>query len=145
MVKNTQTIRRTGQNQQMVKEHSVDNHPGPSGLTSTDTPWQFYRLLRVLSLQNTCWTFCQTCISHHGWWKFSNSWYSNYWKIHLRVRKLNLDIFTGNNRSQVLVITPTSRGMTLKMPQKQGFCRKYISPGKKGRGMETMIILKQYL
>ena len=38
--------------------------------------------------------FYQTCISHHGWEKISNLWSSDYWKIHSRVKKLNLVIFT---------------------------------------------------
>ena len=50
----------------MVKEHSVDHHPSPSGLTSTDTPSHisieplgFY--LSPEHLLNF------RCISHNGW------------------------------------------------------------------------------
>ena len=29
----------------------------------------------------------------HGWGKFSNLWGSDYWKTHLQLKKLNLDVF----------------------------------------------------
>ena len=36
----------------------------------------------------------KTSIYHSCWGKFSNVWCSDYLKMHLRVKKLNLDIFT---------------------------------------------------
>ena len=76
----------------MVKEHSVDQHPSPSRLTSTDTPSHISiePLGFYLSPEHSL-NF--RCISHNGWGFFSNLWCSDYWKMHLRVRKLNLEVF----------------------------------------------------
>ena len=50
----------------------------------------FYRLFRTLSFSRIYVKYT----SHHGWRKFSNLWFSDYWKKHLRLEKLNLNIFT---------------------------------------------------
>ena len=77
----------------MVKKHIVDFHPASSVLTS-----RLYCLIYLwipqcfISLQNICWTFDQTCMPHHGLKKISNLSCSDYWKMHLRVKKLNLVI-----------------------------------------------------
>ena len=68
--------------QEIVKEHSVDYHPSHS------------RIHCLMYLKNGCRIFSETCISHHGCWKFSNSWCSDYWEKHLPVKKLNLNIFS---------------------------------------------------
>ena len=49
--------------------------------------------LDFISLHIFCWIFSQTCMSHHGWEKFSNLWCSSYWKIYFQVKILTLDIF----------------------------------------------------
>ena len=60
----------------MANEHAVDYYPSPSELTSRIHPVIFLWLLRDLYfLQNISWFFSQTCMSHHGCGKFSNSWY----------------------------------------------------------------------
>ena len=77
----------------MVKKHIVDFHPASSVLTS-----RLYCLIYLwipqcfISLQNICWIFYQTCMPHHGLKKISNLSCSDYWKMHLRVKKLNLVI-----------------------------------------------------
>ena len=38
--------------------------------------------------------FCQICLSHYVWGKFSNSWCANYWKMQLTVKTWNLEVFT---------------------------------------------------
>ena len=52
----------------------------------------FLQTLQIFFLQNIWWIFCQTCVSQRR--KISNLWCSSYWKTHLQVRILNLDIFT---------------------------------------------------
>ena len=47
-----------------------------------------------------------------GWGKFTNLWYSDIWKMHLRIKKVNLDIFTHASHAklpQVLFITQRQR------------------------------------
>ena len=36
--------------------------------------------------------FSKLCF-HHGWLKLSNWWWSDYWKIHLRIKNLKVQIF----------------------------------------------------
>ena len=67
----------------IVNKHSVDYHPNPSELTSRIYPLIFLQTSQgFISLLNISLIFSQTCISHHGWRKFSNSWCSDYWKMH---------------------------------------------------------------
>ena len=66
--------------------------------------------------------------------------------MHLRVRKLNLDIFTGNILSQDLIITPQLEGDDSGNPSEAGAFFENIFPLQKGQGgEETMIILRPYL
>ena len=55
----------------------------------------FYKLIRALYLSRI---FSQPCIAHYIWEKFSSLCYWDYWKMHLRVTKFNLDIFTHSRR-----------------------------------------------
>ena len=50
----------------MVNKHTADYHPIPSESTSRIHPLIFLWTLRVFSLTNISWIFCQTCISHHA-------------------------------------------------------------------------------
>ena len=50
----------------MVNKHTADYHPIPSESTSRIHPLIFLWALRVFSLTNISWIFCQTCISHHA-------------------------------------------------------------------------------
>ena len=43
--------------------------------------------LGLISLQNICRIFSQSCIFQHSWEKFSKSCCLDYWKMHLRVKK----------------------------------------------------------
>ena len=43
--------------------------------------------LGFISLQKICCIFCETCISDYWWGKFFKLWSSDYWKIHLQVKK----------------------------------------------------------
>ena len=81
----------------MMKQNTVDYHPSPSGLTSRIHPLIFlWAPSGFISpdLQNICWNFSGSCISHHGRRKFSNLWCQAYWKMHLYVKKMSLFIFT---------------------------------------------------
>ena len=72
-----------------------------------------------ISLQFICWIFLLPCIYKHGWEKFWNKWCSNYRKMHLQIKKLNLNIFThvpSKTLPQVLIITPTQKKFTLPLP-----------------------------
>ena len=72
---------------------SVDYHLSSSGLTSRIHPVLFFFLSPkgFMSFQNVCLIFSQTCILQHRWGTLCCS---NYWKMHLQFKKLNLDIFT---------------------------------------------------
>ena len=63
---------------------------------------------------------------------FSKLRCSGYWKIHLRVKKMNLDIFTCAS-PQVLIITSKAEGNVLIAPR-QRFFKSLFSSCKKGRG-----------
>ena len=56
--------------------------------------------------------------------------------MHLRVRKLNLDIFTGNILSQDLIITPQPEGDDSGNPSEAGAFFENIFPQQKGQGGE---------
>ena len=84
--------------------------------------------LRGLSLQN----ISSTCIFHHGCEKSLNLWCSGYSKIHLRVKKLNLFIFTHFYpvSSCILILLPPSRWQLL-IPPEQHFLKIYFSPAER--------------
>ena len=118
--------------QEIVKEHSVDYHPSHS------------RIHCLMYLKNGCRIFSETCISHHGCWKFSNSWCSDYLEKHLPVKKLNLNIFSlslfpRQNSAQGSYHHPPSRGKLL-IPAKESFSENQFYQISKKRGeKETMI------
>ena len=59
----------------LVNEHTVDYHPSPSELTSRIHPMKFLWTPKwFIFLQYVSGIFYQTCISHHGSGKVSNSW-----------------------------------------------------------------------
>ena len=47
-----------------------------------------------LHLCRKLWIFSRSPIFHHGLGKSSNLWCSNYWKMHLRIKKVKVEIFT---------------------------------------------------
>ena len=74
----------------IINEHIMNYQPKPSGLTPRLHP--IYISLNSLgfSLPPDCFILLQTRISHRGCETFSNWWCSDYWKIHVSVKKLNL-------------------------------------------------------
>ena len=83
----------------MINKHSVDHHPSPSSSIPKIHPLIFlYTPYGFTFLLNICWIFSKSCISHHGWQKFSNLWGSDYWKMLLQDKKINLDNFTNAPR-----------------------------------------------
>ena len=83
------TFQLPGQNKQNHKR-TYNYQPSPSGLTPMLHP--IYISLNSLgfSLPPDCFILLQTRISHHGCETFSNLWCSDYWKIYVSVKKLNL-------------------------------------------------------
>ena len=67
----------------MVSENYVNSHSSPFICFLS----YLYIDLGFISLQKICWIFCETCISHYWWGKFFKLWSSDYWKIHLQVKK----------------------------------------------------------
>ena len=93
-----------------------------------------------ISLQFICWIFLLPRIYKHGWENFWNKWCSNYRKMHLQIKKLNLNIFThapSKTLPQVLIITPTQKKFTLPVPG--CFFLKNLSPSsRKWRGQRKL-------
>ena len=116
---------------------------------SSNSPSIALQTFRALFLQNICQIFSQTCISHHRWGKFSDLCCSSYWKMHLPVKKLNLEIFThAPHRSKivpkVLIINPRQREIThspqqyfskmyFPFPQQKRWRVNYVTASQKGK------------
>lgn len=121
----------------MVNRHSVDNHPSPSGLTSRihftiflQTPQEFiYPQYFLFFLKPIYLTIVGEI--------FSKLWCSDYWKTHLRVQKLNLNIFTlappGKSLPQVLIITPR-QGEITHLPREHFFKNQFPASSRKRKG-----------
>ena len=120
----------------MVNKHTADYHPIPSESTSRIHPLIFLWALRVFSLTNISWIFCQTCISHHACRNFWIYGIIYYWKINLWAKKLNFFIFTHTPQAfcpQVFITTTLGRRNTF--PLNTAFW-KSIFPQQKGGIME---------
>ena len=132
----------------MVNEYSVDYQSSQWGLTSSIHPFKdqgsLDSLELSLSLQNICWIFSQTCIYHHVSGQLSNLWYSDYWKMHLRAKKLSLGIFIHANPSktlpQLLIIIPQVK-VNYSHPPGNAFFEKLFPPQKRGEEAIWSILL----
>ena len=98
----------------MVNEHTADNHPN------------------LWLLQN----ISQTCISHHGCKKGSNSWYKDYWKIHLWVK---LNLFTPKQNSPPGFYHHQSRQKEIIHFLQTKCFENLFSPAERGRTIELKI------
>ena len=118
----------------MVKEHKSWSPPSFRINLNIYTLSYFYRPLRVLSLSRTFLEFSLKFVHPTMIWeKFSNLWCSHYWKMHLRIRKVNLGMSHVSHREN----SPpgsyhhlSGRGKS-PIPQQAGFFRKSIHPSRK--------------
>ena len=94
-----------------------------------------------ISLQFICWIFLLPCIYKHGWEKFWNKWCSNYRKMHLQIKKLNLNIFThvpSKTLPQVLIITPHTEKIYFAPPRLLFFFENLSPSSRKWRGQRKL-------
>ena len=107
----------------MVHKCSANYHSSPSGLTSSAH--------HLIFLENPHRAFLQfslkTCVSHHDYGKLPNLWCLDYWKMYIRVQKLNRHFYlcpAGKFLLQVLISTP--RQSEILMPPDRVFSKRFI-------------------
>ena len=96
----------------MVSENYVNSHSSPFICFLS----YLYIDLGFISLQKICWIFCETCISHYWWGKFFKLRSSDYWKIHLQVKKSDYvphaDLSRGRGKLLILPGNPFLKNLS---------------------------------
>ena len=88
--------------------------------------------LGLISLQKCYWIYSWGCISHHGWGDLNLC--LDYWKMHLQVKKLEVEIFT--HRAKFFprfLSSPPSKHKEITHFPWTAFFGKSTSPAERGR------------